>query len=64
MIIFIAWVVLWMPFVVTKLLRAHGSRDFASVNQIGAVKYEVLAEHKHAAHAHELLAAMPPEVTF
>jgi hypothetical protein len=40
----------------------HGSRDFASVNQVVATKYEVLVEHKHAAHAHELLAAMPREV--
>lgn len=37
----------------------NGSRDFASVNQIVATKYEVLVEHAHAAPAHELLAAMP-----
>jgi len=37
----------------------HGSRDFASVNQIVATKYEVLVDHAHAARAHELLAAMP-----
>ncbi len=41
----------------------RGTRDFASVNQIVATKYEVLVEHKHAANAHELLAAMPREVT-
>ncbi len=42
-------------------LTRHGARDFASVNQVVATKYEVLVEHKHAARAHELLAAMPPE---
>ncbi len=42
----------------------RGSRDFASVNQIVATKYEVLVEHKHAERAHELLASMPPGATF
>ncbi len=41
----------------------HGTRDFASVNQIVATKYEVRVEHTHAARARELLAAMPPEAT-
>jgi hypothetical protein len=41
----------------------RGTRDFASVNQIVATKYEVLVEHNHAANAHELLAAMPRQVT-
>jgi hypothetical protein len=41
----------------------RGTRDFASVNQIVATKYEVLVKHKHAANAHELLAAMPREMT-
>jgi uncharacterized protein YqgC (DUF456 family) len=36
-----------------------GTRDFASVNQIVATKYEVLVEHKYAANAHEMLATMP-----
>jgi uncharacterized protein YqgC (DUF456 family) len=39
----------------------RGTRDFASVNQIVATKYELLAEHQHAAAAHELLASMPRE---
>jgi hypothetical protein len=39
----------------------HGNRDFASVNQVVATKYEVLVEHAHAARARELLAAMPRE---
>jgi hypothetical protein len=41
----------------------RGTRDFASVNQIVATKYEVLVEHKHAARAHELLATMPKAST-
>ncbi len=41
----------------------HGSRDFASVNQVVATKYEVLVEHTHAARARELLTAMPWEAT-
>ncbi len=41
----------------------RGSRDFASVNQIVATKYEVLVEHSHAADAHGLLEAMPRGVT-
>jgi hypothetical protein len=39
----------------------RGTRDFASVKQVVATKYEVLVEHKHAARAHELLATMPRE---
>lgn len=41
----------------------RGTRDFASVNQIVATKYEVLVEHRHTARAQELLAAMPGRVT-
>jgi hypothetical protein len=41
----------------------HGTRDFASVKQVVATKYEVLVEHKHATRARELLAAMPEEAT-
>ena len=44
-------------------LTQRGTRDFASVNQIVATKYEVLVEHKHAATAHELLAAVPRDAT-
>ncbi len=39
----------------------RGTRDFASVNQIVATKYEVLAEHQHAARARQLLSIMPRE---
>jgi hypothetical protein len=38
----------------------RGTRDFASVSQIVATKYEVLVEHNEAARARDLLAAMPP----
>lgn len=36
-----------------------GTRDFASVSQVIATKYEVLVEHNVAARARELLATMP-----
>lgn len=41
----------------------HGRRDFLSASQIVATKYEVLVEHKHAAHGREVLAGMPREAT-
>jgi hypothetical protein len=37
-----------------------GTRDFSSVSQVVATKYEVLVEHRLAEKARELLAAMPP----
>src|SRR5664279_3448464 len=37
-----------------------GARDFASVSQIVATKYEVLVEHNVIAQARELIAVMPP----
>jgi hypothetical protein len=37
----------------------RGRRDFSSVSQIVATRYEVLVEHKHAARGRELLAQMP-----
>ena len=37
-----------------------GSRDFSSVSQVVATKYEVLVEHRFAEPARALLAAMPP----
>jgi F0F1-type ATP synthase assembly protein I len=36
-----------------------GTRDFSSVSQVVATKYEVLVEHKVAEAARELLATMP-----
>ena len=37
----------------------RGRRDFSSVTQIVATKYEVLVEHKSVARARELLAGLP-----
>jgi hypothetical protein len=36
-----------------------GQRDFTSVSQVVATRYEVLVEHKHAAKGREILATMP-----
>jgi hypothetical protein len=38
---------------------SRGRRDFTSVTQTIATKYEVLCEHKVAAQAREMLQAMP-----
>ena len=37
----------------------RGQRDFSSVTQVVATRYEVLVEHKVAAQARELLAKLP-----
>jgi hypothetical protein len=37
----------------------RGRRDFSSVTQVVATRYEVLVEHKFAAQARELLATLP-----
>lgn len=37
----------------------RGRRDFSSVTQVVATRYEVLVEHKSAAQARELLAGLP-----
>lgn len=37
----------------------RGQRDFSSVKQVVATKYEVLVEHKLLANAQQLLATMP-----
>lgn len=41
-------------------LTNGGRRDFTSVTQVVAAKYEVLCEHKHVARGRELLAQMDP----
>ena len=38
----------------------RGQRDFTSVSQVVATRYEVLTEHKYAQQARDLLEAMPP----
>ncbi len=37
----------------------RGRRDFTSVSQVVATRYEVLVEHKHAQQGRELLTKMP-----
>jgi len=37
----------------------RGQRDFTSVSQVVATRYEVLVEHKYAEQARQLLASMP-----
>ena len=37
----------------------RGQRDFTSISQVVATKYEVLVEHKFAQQGRELLAKMP-----
>jgi hypothetical protein len=37
-----------------------GTRDFSSISQVIATKYEVLVEHRYAEAARALLATMPP----
>ncbi|HEX3826544.1 MAG TPA: general stress protein [Sporichthyaceae bacterium] len=37
-----------------------GTRDFSSISQVVATKYEVMVEHRLAEQARALLAAMPP----
>ena len=40
-------------------LATRGRRDFTSVSQVVATKYELLVEHKYAQQGRELLAQMP-----
>lgn len=42
----------------------RGQRDFTSVSQVVATRYEVLVEHKHAERGRELLAQMPGRQPF
>lgn len=49
-------------FVIWALLgyaMTHGQRDFQSVTQVVATRYEVLVEHKVAAEAREILTRLP-----
>jgi hypothetical protein len=49
---------IWSQIGYSALTRG-GTRDFASVSQVVATKYEVLVEHKLAEAARELLSTMP-----
>lgn len=40
-------------------ITRNGTRDFSSVSQVIATKYEVLVEHRFAEHARDLLMRMP-----
>jgi F0F1-type ATP synthase assembly protein I len=44
---------------VAGFAATRGQRDFSSVTQVVATRYEVLVEHKSAAQARELLARLP-----
>ena len=44
---------------VVGYVATRGRRDFSSVTQVVATRYEVLVEHKVAAQARELLAKLP-----
>lgn len=48
----------WSQLGFTAMTR-RGTRDFASVTQVVATKYEVLVEHRLAEAARELLSKMP-----
>lgn len=48
----------WGQLGFTALTRG-GTRDFASVSQVIATRYEVLVEHRFAEAARELIATMP-----
>jgi hypothetical protein len=52
------FMLVWSQLGFTAATRG-GTRDFASVSQVIATKYEVLVEHHVAARARELLAKMP-----
>lgn len=53
-----AFGLIWSQLGFTALTRG-GTRDFASVSQLVATKYEVLVEHRFAERARELLERMP-----
>jgi hypothetical protein len=53
------FMLVWSQLGFTAATRG-GTRDFASVSQIVATKYEVLVAHNLIARARDLVAAMPP----
>ncbi len=52
-------IVLGIGFAAATYAMSKGQRDFTSVTQTVATKYEVLCEHKVAARAREMLQQMP-----
>jgi bacteriorhodopsin len=49
-----------MAFAAVGYLLSRGERDFTSVQQTVATRYEVLCEHKVAEQAQEMIAGMSP----
>jgi hypothetical protein len=43
-----------------RAVTQGGTRDFASISQVVATKYEVLVEHTVIEKARQLVSAMPP----
>ncbi len=55
-----------LVFLVFELVRyasTGGQRDFASVTQVVATKYEVLVEHKFAEQARQILSTLPGPIS-
>lgn len=52
-------IILGVAFQALGYAMSHGRRDFTSISQTVATKYEVLCEHKLAAKAREMLQQMP-----
>ena len=55
----IAGVIFGLIFGLVGYAMTRGRRDFSSIQQVVATKYEVLVEHKHAEQARNLLAGLP-----
>ncbi len=53
----------WSQLGFTAITR-RGARDFSSISQVVAGRYEVLVEHRLAARAHLLLDAAPPASSY
>ena len=52
-------IALGIAFAAVAYAMSRGQRDFTSISQTVATKYEVLCEHKLAAQAREMLLALP-----
>ena len=52
-------IALGIAFAAAAYAMSRGQRDFTSISQTVATKYEVLCEHKLAAQAREMLLALP-----
>ena len=52
-------IMIGVAFAAAGYALTRGRRDFTSISQTVATKYEVLCEHKLAAQAREMLLALP-----